>query len=162
MTLAPQAPHCALFPPLALALALSLASCGTAEKRAREYALAHPAKLAGWCADRFPVRPVEPSLIPGTPAVIEVDTLRLRADCPDGTQTDCPPSVTRTVLRTDTLLRVDTLRVRDSAAEAARLERSETAREREREATERWRGRFWWALLAAMGAGAALFFLKKQ
>jgi len=151
----------------ALAALLLASACGTNERRAREWAYANRGKTAAWCADLFPVRELETVrgrtvLIPGRPAVLSVDTVRLRARCPDGTEAECPPAAVGTVTVTDTLLRTDTLKLRDTAAERAlAAQRDAIARERDamaqklekaREERGKWRGGF----LAAAAMAALL------
>jgi len=138
-------------------LALLLAGCGTNGRRAREWAYANRDATAAWCADLFPVRETaavrgRTVLLPGRAAVTAVDTLRLRAPCPDGTEAECPPAITRTVTVTDTLLRVDTVRVRDRAAETVLAAQKEAIARRLDDASagrDAWRRRALWALAAA-------------
>lgn len=101
-----------------LAVSLLLGSC-TTSKKAKKYAYSHKDELAEWCADCFPVKesevtPGKTIFLPGK-TIITSDTVKVQVDCPDGTKADCPPRQIITVR--DTIVRTDTIKVRDRAME---------------------------------------------
>src|SRR5690606_22291785 len=104
-----------------LFLLLLFSGCVSVEK-AERVMRAHPTELSKLCADCFPVK--ESEIVKGDTVVLidtvsEVvsDTIRVNADCPDGTvvTVDCPPNkVVNRVIKSHT---TDTLKVRDTAYE---------------------------------------------
>lgn len=113
-------------------------SCGINERKAKEYAYNNKDKLAEWCLDCFPVKPIE--VIRGrvdtvVNEVLRIDTTRVtvQGDCPDGTivNVDCPPERTsiRSIIthQTDTLMIVDTAKERVFANKINVLEKWKTA-----------------------------------
>lgn len=103
---------------LLLLISSVLVGCATTERKAKNWAYDNKAKLAEWCADCFPVKPVE--VIKGrvdtiVNEVLKVDSVRVTVDCPDGTTVDCPPS--KTVVRVVETHSTDTVKIRDTALE---------------------------------------------
>lgn len=150
---------------LILAICTLISSCVT-EKKARRWAYENKDKLAEWCADCFPVKPVE--IRPGIPIVkldtiteYSTDTVTVNADCPDGTvvPVKCPPNKTIKVRETITIR--DSILIRDTAYERVLTDRAEKADmelEKMTDTRDGWRKRFWWALAAALGLGGVLWF----
>lgn len=104
-----------------LFLLLLFSGCVSVEK-AERVMRAHPTELSKLCADCFPVK--ESEIVKGDTVVfidtvseVVSDTIRVNADCPDGTvvTVDCPPNkVVNRVIKSHT---TDTLKVRDTAYE---------------------------------------------
>lgn len=136
---------------LAALMIFSLISSCVTEKKARRWAYEHKEKLAEWCADCFPVKPVE--IKPGRPIVLKgdtvvtIDTVKVQADCPDGTKVDCPPNVIKTI--TDTLYIRDTIMIRDMAQEEVlnqQIKGKEESLSKMENARDSWRRWFLWSL----------------
>lgn len=95
-----------------------ISGCTINEYKARKWAYSHKDKLAEWCADCFPVKPIE--VIKGDTvtlldSIVKIDTNIVQADCPDGTKVNCPPNkVVTKVIKTHS---TDTVKVRDTAYE---------------------------------------------
>lgn len=148
-----------------LFLLLLFSGCVSAEK-AERVMRAHPKELAKLCSDCFPVKGSE--IIKGDTVVlidtvseIVSDTIRVNADCPDGTvvTVDCPPSkvVTRIVKSHTT----DTIKVRDTAYERVLSNERDDYRDKwanMEQSRDTWRKRAIWSLgvLLALGAGFVL------
>ena len=101
-----------------IVISILLGSC-TTSKKAKKYAYSHKDELAEWCAECFPVKeseitPGKTIFIPGD-TLITTDTVKVQVDCPDGTKADCPPAKIVTVR--DTVVRTDTIKIRDTAKE---------------------------------------------
>lgn len=137
--------------------------CTTTEKKAKNWAYNHKDKLAEWCADCFPVKTSE--LIKGDTvtlidSVLRVDSVRVQADCPDGTKVDCPP--TRTVTKIVKTHSTDTIKVRDVAYERVienkvrevTIKNDQLTKELDKMTKERNKWRKWFAFLSlAIGLG---------
>lgn len=100
---------------------LLISGCKTNERKAKEWAYNNKHALAEWCADCFPVKPSEviegkTVYLPGD-TLVKTDTVTQYVDCPDGTRKPCPPRQD-SIIRIP-ILRVDTIKVRDTAAEYA-------------------------------------------
>lgn len=134
-----------------LFLLLLLSGCVSVEK-AERVMRAHPTELAKLCADCFPVR--ESEVIRGDTVVLidtvsEVisDTIRVNADCPDGTvvTVDCPPNKTVTrVIKSHT---TDTIKVRDTAYERVLADERDDYRDKwanMEQSRDMWRKRAIW------------------
>lgn len=105
-----------------LLLAIVVSSCGTSKLKqqikAHNYFNQHPNELAELCGTKFPP---ETKYIPGKTIVTPGDTVTVRdtvsvtVDCPDGTQVtaDCPPNEKQSIR--DTIFRVDTITVANTA-----------------------------------------------
>lgn len=142
-----------------------LSGCKVTEQKAKDWAYNHKSELAKWCADCFPVKPIEvikgvPVLIPGD-TVVTTDTVKVQVDCPDGTKVECPPA--RIITIRDTLVSVDTIKVRDTAKERV-LE--DSLSDREDRLTDALKSRnTWrkWCLIfgGLFGIGVVLRFIKK-
>lgn len=148
-----------------LFLLLLFSGCVSVEK-AERVMRAHPTKLAKLCADCFPVH--ESEVIRGDTVVLidtvsEVisDTIRVNADCPDGTvvTVDCPPNkaVTR-VIKSHT---TDTIKVRDTAYERVLEDERDEYKDKwanMEQSRDMWRKRaIWgWGVLLALGVGFGL------
>lgn len=150
---------------IVLLACILLSGCKVTEKKAKEWAYNHKSELAKWCADCFPVKPIEvikgvPVLIPGD-TIVTTDTVKVQVDCPDGTKVECPP--TRIVTIRDTLMSTDTVKVRDTAKERV-LEDSLSDREERLtdalKSRDGWRkfGLIGWGIL---GVGLLVRFIKK-
>lgn len=143
-------------------LLLLLSGCVSVEK-AERVMRSHPKELAKLCADCFPVREIE--VIRGDTVVLidtvsEVisDTIRVNADCPDGTvvTVDCPPNkiITRVVKSHTT----DTIKVRDTAYERVLSDERDDYRDKwanVEQSRDTWRKRaiLGWGILLALGVG---------
>lgn len=80
-----------------LLILVTISSCATTERKARDYYLGHKDKLAKLCLDCFETS-LKPVYIEGK-TVTRIDTLKgdsvfVMVDCPDGTKmkADCPPN----------------------------------------------------------------------
>jgi len=142
---------------------LLFTGCKVTEKKAKEYAYNHKDKLAEWCADCFPVK--ESEVLKGdtivlidTVSEIISDTVRVQADCPDGSvvMVDCPPNKTITkVVRTHS---TDTIKVRDTAYERVLKDERDEYKDKwanMEQSRDTWRKRaIWgWGILFALGIG---------
>ena len=150
------------------AVILLLTSCATTERKAKNWAYNNKEKLAEWCADCFPVK--ESEVIKGdtiirvdTISEVISDTIRVNADCPDGTTVvvDCPPNkiVTRIVQSHTT----DTIKVRDSAQEKvleSRLDLYKGMFEEMKKSRDNWRKTALW-LIGLLGVGLFVKFYFK-
>lgn len=141
-----------------------ISGCRTTEKKAKDWAYSHKDKLAEWCADCFPVKPSE--VIPGKPVVIPgdtiitTDTVLVQVDCPDGSKADCPPNRTRTIR--DTIVRVDTIKIRDTAMERVlTVDRDKNRSELEAMTESRDKYRKWFWIAMAVVAGYTILKIKK-
>lgn len=132
-----------------------ISGCRTTEKKAKGWAYDNKDKLAEWCADCFPVKPSEviqgeTVYLPGD-TLIKKDTVTRQADCPDGSKADCPPCEDK-IIRIP-MLRVDTLKIRDTAYEAVLTNERDKYREELNKMTEsRDKYRKWfWILVGVVG-----------
>jgi len=147
-------------------ICILISACKTTEKKARKWAYDNKSKLAEWCADCFPVKPSE--LMPGKniyipgDTIVTTDTVTVNVDCPDGTQIPCPPSKTRTIR--DTLLRVDTLKIRDTAMEnvlRSNVDSLQTNVDSLTESRDKYQNFFWWSLAVNIGLVVVFWLFKK-
>lgn len=134
-----------------LIILLLFSGCVSVEK-AERVMRAHPTELAKLCADCFPVR--ESEVIRGDTVILidtvsEVvsDTIRVNADCPDGTvvTVDCPPN--RVVTRVVKSHTTDTLKVRDTAYERVLSDERDSYRDKwanMEQSRDTWRKRAIW------------------
>lgn len=150
------------------AVILLLTSCATTERKAKNWAYNNKEKLAEWCADCFPVRKSE--VIKGdtiirvdTISEVVSDTIRVNADCPDGTTVtvDCPPNkvITRVVKSHTT----DTIKVRDSAFEMVLSNERDLYKgklEEMKKSSDNWRKTALW-LIGILGVGLFVKFYFK-
>lgn len=130
----------------ALVAILLFVGCGINERKAKEYAYNNKDKLAEWCLDCFPVKPIE--VIRGkvdtvVNEVLRIDTTRVtvKADCPDGTivNVDCPPE--KIVTRVVTTHSTDTVKVVDTALERV-LSDTKVRVQIESDRADKWRNYF--------------------
>lgn len=145
---------------------LFLTSCKVTEKKAKEYVYSHKDKLAEWCADCFPVKESEvlkgdTVILIDTVSEIISDTVRMQADCPDGSKVvvDCPPNkVITKVVKTHS---TDTIKVRDTAHERVLSDEVKEYKDKYanmEQSRYKWRKRaIWgWGILVALGIGVFL------
>src|SRR5690606_14884909 len=145
-----------------LFLLLLFSGCVSVEK-AERVMRAHPTELSKLCADCFPVK--ESEIVKGDTVVLidtvsEIisDTVRVQADCPDGSvvMVDCPPNKTITkVVRTHS---TDTIKVRDTAYERVVKDERDEYKDKwanMEQSRDTWRKRaIWgWGILFALGIG---------
>ena len=115
---------------IVFSLLMLVSSCSLPYKinKAKVLAVSHPGDFAGFCAATFPVKEV---FVKGKDS-IRTDTLFLRSDsvpCPpaaDGRviKIPCPPqrTVTKTIIRVDTLLKENTAKAQSLSNEINRLQ----------------------------------------
>lgn len=118
-------------------LILGITSGCMSVEKAERVMRAHPKELADLCNDCFPVKPIEiikgdTIILVDTVSELVSDTIKVKADCPDGSVVvvDCPP--TKTITRFVKTHSTDTVKLRDTAFETVLInERDESMRRRD-------------------------------